>query len=280
VQDFEPAVQRAINRVQTFAQTQSVVALCRAQGIRSINVDLIYGLPEQTCESVARTVTQVIELAPDRLAVFGYAHLPQRLPQQRMIVEAALPDIGERLRQASLMAHMLQRAGYERVGLDHFAKSTDALAHSRVSRNFQGYTTDAVETLIGFGASSIGRLRQGYVQNATAVAEYMRRIETGRLAVAKGCAFSVDDRVRGHVIERLMCDLAFDRAELRARFGSAAACAEAEAEALMGREADGLLAPTSNGFKITEKGRPFVRSICAAFDAYLEDGNTRHSAGV
>jgi len=222
----------------------------------------------------------VIELAPDRLAVFGYAHLPQRLPQQRMIVAAALPDTRERLRQATLMADMLQRAGYDRVGLDHFAKPTDALAQARVNRNFQGYTTDAVETLIGFGASSIGRLRQGYVQNATAVADYVRRIEMGRLAVAKGCAFSEDDRVRGHVIERLMCDLEFDRTALRARFGGAAASAEAEAEALVVREANGLLAATPTGFKITEKGRPFVRSICAAFDAYLAGGNTRHSAGV
>ncbi|KAB2846359.1 MAG: oxygen-independent coproporphyrinogen III oxidase [Hyphomicrobiaceae bacterium] len=280
VQDFDTEVQEAINRRQSLEMTRCTIAMCREAGVTSVNIDLIYGLPNQTTESVSRTLDQVIELEPDRVAVFGYAHLPQRFKAQRLIADAALPGAVERFAQSERMAGKLVEAGYRRVGFDHFAKPTDALAGEVLHRNFQGYTADASTTLIGFGASAIGRLPQGYVQNAVPSADYIRRVKEGGLAVVRGCALSEDDRIRAHVIERLMCDLSFDRAILRAKFGEGASAVIREAEDLVAGEKDGLIEPTAQGFRVSELGRPFVRSICARFDAYLTTSGARHSAGV
>jgi oxygen-independent coproporphyrinogen-3 oxidase len=282
VQDFAPEVQKAIHREQSVDTTRRAVELFREAGVRSINIDLVYGLPHQTRDSVEDTIAEVISLNPDRIALFGYAHLPTRLPHQRMIPEAALPDASERFAQANRAAHRLISAGFQRVGLDHFARPNDALANGRVHRNFQGYTTDPADALIGLGASSIGRLPQGYIQNSTVTADYQRRIADRGLATVKGYALSDEDRARGFVIERLMCDLAFPADGLQSRFPHHARALLAEAEALLEGDQDGLVAPIPNqaGFRVTEKGRAFLRSICSCFDAYLNEGAARYSVGV
>ncbi len=279
VQDFEPAVQAAINREQSYETTRRAVLMLRDAGIVSINIDLVYGLPHQTRASVARTMEQVLRLEPDRIAIFGYAHLPERIRHQGLIDAAALPGLVDRLGQANRLARILSGEGYVRVGLDHFAKPADALAQGAVHRNFQGYTTDGADALIGLGASAISRFEGGYTQNATGIGEYQQRAACG-LATVKGVALSHDDRVRAFVIERLMCDLSFSRSALRERFGADLGSVIADAEDLIASDADGLIESTGDGFRITERGRPFVRSICACFDAYLDAAPARHAVGV
>jgi len=281
VQDFDPAVQKAINRTQTVEMTRSVVEMFRAAGVRSVNIDLVYGLPYQTRQSIDRTLDEVLALAPDRIALFGYAHLPSRLKHQRLIPDEALPNITERFAQANRAANRLVAAGYVRIGLDHFARPEDALARGPVHRNFQGYTTDAADALIGFGASAIGKLPQGYVQNTPVTPDYERRVLAGDLATVRGRALTDEDRARGLIIERLMCDLRFPAAELKAQFPEQAGSLIEEAEALLESDTDGLVVPHSEDvFRVTEKGRAFLRSICACFDAYLGQGEVRHSVGV
>lgn len=281
VQDFDPAVQKAINRTQTVEMTRSVVEMFRSAGVRSVNIDLVYGLPYQTRQSVDRTLDEVLALAPDRIALFGYAHLPSRLKHQRLIPNESLPDIRDRFAQANRAANRLVAAGYVRIGLDHFARPEDALARGPVHRNFQGYTTDAADALIGFGASAIGKLPQGYVQNSPITPDYQRRVLAGDLATVRGRALTDEDRARSLVIERLMCDLRFPAAELKAQFPGEAQSLIEEAEALLESDMDGLVAPhAADVFHITEKGRLFLRSICACFDAYLGEGEVKHSVGV
>jgi oxygen-independent coproporphyrinogen-3 oxidase len=280
VQDFDETVQAAINRRQSYETTRVAVSMLRDAGIGSLNIDLVYGLPHQTRASVARTLDQVLTLEPDRIAIFGYAHLPSKIRRQRLIEDSALAGPVDRLGQANRLARALLAAGYVRIGLDHFAKPGDSLAQGGVNRNFQGYTTDACAALIGFGASAISRFAEGYAQNAADIAAYERLVADGGLATARGTALSGDDRVRGYVIERLMCDLAFSAQDVAERFPSIAAPLIAEAEALLAEDRDGLIEATADGFRVTERGRPFVRSIAACFDAYLGGGTDSHSAGV
>jgi oxygen-independent coproporphyrinogen-3 oxidase len=280
VQDVDEAVQAAINRQQPFELTERAVAMCRDAGIASLNVDLIYGLPHQTRASLTRTVERVLSLSPDRLAVFGYAHLPSRFKHQRLIETASLPGAQERYGQSSRIARLLSQAGYRRVGLDHYAKPTDALARDGVRRNFQGYTTDGAETLLAFGASAIGRLPQGYVQNAVAAAQYSSRIAAGSLATVRGRELTQEDRVRAHVIERLMCGFSFDGDDVSSRFGPAAAPVVEEAAMLVEADTDGLLIASPHGFRLRPGAEAFVRSFCAVFDAYLDQSGARHSIGV
>lgn len=282
VQDFSEAVQKAINRQQGFALTERAIRRFRDVGVKSVNIDLVYGLPKQTKESVENTIRQVLTLAPDRIALFGYAHLPSRLVHQKMIKDEDLPGPMQRFEQSNASADMLIAAGYVRIGLDHYAKPTDMLASGNFARNFQGYTTDDAETLIGLGASSIGKLKQGYVQNATAVAEYTRRIADGGIATAKGIALTRDDEVRAHVIAELLCRLKFSAADMQTRYGADAEAVIEEARGLIANDNDGLLAATGTdgSFEVTEKGRLFVRSICAKFDAYLGKSTATHASGV
>jgi oxygen-independent coproporphyrinogen III oxidase len=280
VQDFTPAVQAAINRRQSFETTRAAIATLRAHGIDQINIDLVYGLPHQTRDSVEQTAAKVLELSPNRIAAFGYAHLPSRLPHQRLIDEATLPGVVERFAQANRLSHILTAAGYVRVGLDHYACEDDPLASGPVNRNFQGYTTDGADALIGLGASAIGRLPEGYVQNCVAAAGYARQIGEGKLATVKGVRLTEGDRMRALVIERLMCDLVFPAGELNRRFGTAAAPLIEEAQALIAADQDRLLEPEGDAFRITERGRPFARAIAACFDSYLGTGEARHSSGV
>lgn len=280
VQDFDETVQAAINRRQSFAVTKAAIDALRAHGINQINIDLVYGLPHQTRASVERTAQMVLELAPNRIAAFGYAHLPARLKHQRLIDETALPGVVERFAQANRLARILTAAGYVRIGLDHFAHPDDPLASGPVNRNFQGYTTDGAEALLGLGASAIGQLPQGYVQNSAAIADYQRQIAANGLATARGVQLSDSDRMRGFVIERLMCDLAFPTLELNRRFGTAAAPIIEEAQALVEADQDHLVEAEGDAFRITERGRPFARAIAACFDSYLGTGQATHAAGV
>ncbi|GHC61211.1 oxygen-independent coproporphyrinogen III oxidase [Neogemmobacter tilapiae] len=284
VQDFDPKVQKAINRVQSFAETKAVIDRFRANGVRSLNIDAVYGLPHQGWAELSATLDQVLALSPDRIALFGYAHVPWMKPHQRLIPEEALAGPVERHDHAERAAELLMAAGYLRVGIDHFARPGDELAlaaqENRVQRNFQGYTVDPADALIGLGASSIGRLPQGYVQNDAAMGRYGRAVQAGRLATVKGRALTDQDRLRGHVIERLMCDLAFDGAALTAHFGEAAAAMRQIAAQIIADDMDGFVLETPQGFTVTPAGRPFLRTLAARFDAYLQPRKGQHSLAV
>ena len=284
VQDFHPKVQKAINRIQTFEQTKSVVEAVRARGVHSVNCDILYGLPHQTDTTVAETVNDILSLAPDRIALFGYAHVPWMKKHQTMIKEEVLPGLEERFAQMSLAASMLVAAGYEPVGIDHFALPSDRMAiaarEGRLRRNFQGYTDDAAEALIGLGASSIGQLPQGYVQNMPATGEYQRMADAGGLTAVRGIAVSDDDRLRRRVIEEIMCRFTVSFPELRSEFGNAVDDIVAEARAFAQSNQDRICLIEDDRFVITEAGRPFARTIAAVFDSYLPNGKGRHSIAV
>lgn len=284
VQDFEPKVQKAINREQSFLQTKAVVDGVRSRGVESVNLDLLYGLPHQTRESVCSTVAQALTLEPDRMALFGYAHVPWFKKHQTMIDEAWLPGPTERFAQSQLAARVIVDRGYEAIGLDHFAKPGDALALAAragtLRRNFQGYTEDRCETLIGLGPSSISQFRQGYAQNMPSTSEYGRMVEAGGLSAVRGIELSDDDRVRGWVIERLMCDFAFSAIELVERFGQAGQSLLSKASTTALHDPARLLELDGESFVVPAESRPFVRSIAAKFDKYFEAGKAKHSAAV
>ncbi|HMN38019.1 MAG TPA: oxygen-independent coproporphyrinogen III oxidase [Hyphomicrobium sp.] len=280
VQDFDEEVQQAINRIQSFENTKRAVEMFRAHGVKSINIDLVYGLPHQTRKSVQKTILKVLALDPDRIAIFGYAHLPARLKHQRLIEEKALPGVMERFGQSRRLHRILLAAGYKAVGLDHYAKPTDKLADEEIHRNFQGYTTDSSDALVGLGASAIGNLPQGYVQNAVAAGAYQALVNGGSLATVKGVKLTADDRVRAAVIERLMCGFELSKRELREEFGQDAEPVIADADLLVEADQDGLVMATEDGFKVTDMGKPFVRTICSAFDAYHGQGKAQHALAV
>jgi oxygen-independent coproporphyrinogen III oxidase len=280
VQDASPHVQQAIGRVQPFDQVERAADWLREAGIKDLNVDLMYGLPKQTVSDVARSAELAASLEPQRLALFGYAHVPWFKTHQKLIEEAALPGLAARLQQAEVAAETLTGFGYRSIGLDHFARESDELAvaarEKRLRRNFQGYTTDVADALIPLGASAIGRLPQGFVQNAPDLAGYSRAVAAGAFATVKGLALSDDDRMRSAIIERLMCDLELD---LDAFDGGTARFA-AEVETLEPLAAEGLLQLDGGRIVVTERGRPYVRIAAAAFDAYLAAGQKRHSVAV
>lgn len=284
VQDFHPEVQKAINRIQTFEHTKSVVDAVRARGVHSVNCDILYGLPHQTETTVAETVKDILSLAPDRIALFGYAHVPWMKKHQTMIKEEVLPGLEERFAQMNLAASMLIAAGYEPVGIDHFALPNDRMAiaarEGRLRRNFQGYTDDAAEALIGLGASSIGQLPQGYVQNMPATGEYQRMADASGLAAVRGVEVSDDDRLRRRVIEEIMCRFTLSFSDLRSEFGAAVDAIVAEATAFAQSNRDGICLIEDDRFVITSIGRPFARTIAAVFDSYLANGKGRHSIAV
>jgi len=271
VHSFDPKVQASINRVQSFETTAAAVATLRSAGIAALNFDLIYGLPFETVDSCVATVEQALTLRPERLAVFGYAHVPSFKPHQRKIDEAALPLGDERQAQAEAIAEALIAAGYQKIGLDHFALPADRLAiaarDGTLRRNFQGYTTDACTNLIGFGASAIGRVPGGFVQNSVRIPDYESRIASGKLAVTRGCRTSADDLKRGAIIEQLMC-------AFRAEPG------DVTAPQLDRLEADGLVRRSGAAIEVPDEARPLVRAVAAAFDAYLPNSAARHVTAV
>jgi oxygen-independent coproporphyrinogen III oxidase len=283
VQDFDPMVQQVIGRVQSFTTTAECAERLRGIGVRSINLDLIYGLPFQTPASVAETVERTLALEPERVAVFGYAHVPWMKRHQRLLPEKALPDPAARFAQRTAVDAVLRAAGFVPIGLDHYARPDDRLAQAAVDgsvrRNFQGYTTDDAPVLLGFGASAIGSLPQGYVQNAAKVPDYAAALKSGMLPTARGVAVSAEDRLRRAVIEALMCRLAADLPAIAAAHAGDVEALAPEGE-LREMGADGLVRWDGRLLQVTEFGRPFVRSIAAVFDAYLQPGAVRHTAAV
>lgn len=284
VQDFSEHVQKAINRIQPLEMTARVVEWLREAGINAINFDLMYGLPYQTADDVRRSADLAAALRPDRIAVFGYAHVPWMKTHQKMIPDESLPDSRARFEQAEAGAKRLVQHGYRRIGLDHFALETDpmtqALDEGRLHRNFQGYTTDLAKTLIGFGASSIGALPQGYVQNSPPLRAWAEAVQSGKTAVTKGIALTDEDRLRRDIIERLMCEMAVDLAAMAARYGKSAGHFRSETMLLAPMVADGIATLEDDRIVITEYGRPLMRTVCALFDTYLDSGIGRHSRAV
>ncbi len=284
VQDFNPEVQQAVNRVQSLDETARVVDWLRAAGIGRLNIDLMYGLPRQSVDDVIATADKVTALAPSRVAVFGYAHVPWMKRHQRLIKDAELADGMTRWRQYQAAAKRFAEAGYAAVGLDHFARPDDPLARAaaegRLRRNFQGYTTDRAPALIGFGASAIGALPAGYVQNQPDINGYKAAIAEGRMATLRGLVLDDEDRLRRDVIESLMCNLAVDLADMARRRGRGTGAFTAELAALQTMQEDGFVEMTGERIAVTREGRPLVRAVAAIFDRHLKAGAARHSMAV
>ena len=284
VQDVHPEVQRAINRLQPFDVTKGAVDRLRAVGLNTINCDLMYGLPYQSEARVLESVEKVLTLDPDRIAIFGYAHVPRLKRQQRLIPEDSLPDGEQRLAQALAASHRLQEAGYRRIGLDHFARPGDSLAMAaksgRLHRNFQGYTPDEADALLGLGASAIGKLPQGYVQNEVPVRQYAAAVAEGRLPTVRGITLNDDDGLRGAIIERIMCDFAVDLGALCAAKGVSPSNFGPELDRLAALECDGLVKRSGFRVRVTEAGRPFLRYVASVFDRYLETQDGRHTQSL
>ena len=284
VQDLSPAVQAAVNRREPFEMVAQAAGWLRDAGVRSLNIDLMYGLPLQRTQDVLATLDSVLTLRPDRIALFGYAHVPWMKPHQKLINDADLPGASQRLDQSEHAAERLAAEGYVQIGLDHFALPHDslavALAQGQLRRNFQGYTADPHQTLLGFGASAIGRLPQGLVQNHAAELTWRKAVADGVLPTARGLAFSDEDRFRGDIIERLMCDFSVDLAAVRARHGRSAAAIGDAVASLAEAIDDGVVELAGERLTMTQMGRPFVRQVAAAFDACLAPGAARHSSAV
>ena len=280
IQDFDPAVQKAVHRIQPAEQVFSLMESARSLGFESINADLIYGLPQQTPESFDRTLAQVVQLKPDRIALYAYAHLPERFKPQRRIITAELPNGAAKVSMLSRSLSAFIDAGYIYVGMDHFALPTDALAvakrQGRLHRNFQGYSTQPDCDLIALGVSSIGRVGATYSQNAKTLAEYYDLLDQGRLPVVRGLAVSRDDLVRRAVIMALMCqgELQFESIDLaylvdfKSYFAS-------ELAALRELAGQGLVEVSDSGIQVTADGWFFVRAIAMVFDRYLQADRTR-----
>lgn len=284
VQTFDPEVQRKVNRLQPFDQVAEAVVRLRSAGVAGLNFDLMYGLPGQTPEIVARSAEQAVSLAPDRIAVFGYAHVPWMKKHQVMIQDADLADTRGRWGQADAADAVLTRHGYVRIGLDHYARPSNTLAQAaaegRLRRNFQGYTDDPAPVLIPLGPSSIGQFREGFVQNAIATDAWRDAVGEGRLPLARQIALTPEDRLRAAVIERLMCDLAVDVAAVCQAHGfppDALDAGLAEAAAL---EGDGLAVVRGRSIRVPEAARRLVRVAAACFDVRLPRGPARHSRAV
>jgi oxygen-independent coproporphyrinogen-3 oxidase len=275
VQSFDPVVQKAINRIQSEETTALAVCRLRENGVERINFDLIYGLPHQTVESCVDTVLASLEMRPDRFSVFGYAHIPSFKKHQRLIDETVLPGAAGRNEQAAAIASTLVSAGYVRIGLDHFSLPEDDLARAdtrgELRRNFQGYTTDQCQNLLGFGASSIGRFPQGYVQNEVPPGIYAKRVASGCLATTKGYRLTAEDRLRAHVIERLMCDFAADVAAISVFHGFEPDHLIATNDRLRTMAVDGVVT-VKDGLVVMDADQRFlVRAVASSFDAYLGD---------
>jgi oxygen-independent coproporphyrinogen-3 oxidase len=284
VQTFDPNAQKAVARVQSLAATETCVDRLRGAGIKAINVDLLYGLPHETVATCKTTVETALTLNPSRFSVFGYAHVPAMMKHQRMIDGSALADATERLRQEQAIGEALTTAGYMRMGLDHYARPSDRLAQARMDgllrRNFQGYTDDPADALIGFGASAIGRLARGYVQNASGIKPWRDCIEAGGLATVRGIEPTDDDDLRGEIIEQLMCNLRVDVASVLVRHDLPPRYLGRELAALRPLIADGLVRFESGIITVPDAMRPLVRRIASVFDAYLDPKAGRHAAAV
>ncbi|PXA05383.1 oxygen-independent coproporphyrinogen III oxidase [Coraliomargarita sinensis] len=275
VQDSNPEVQKVIHREQPQAMNVAAMETLRANGFDSVNIDLIYGLPLQTPESFDQTLDQVLELKPDRFAIFNYAHVPWMRPAQKILEKAGLPDARTKLELLKLCIERLTREGYVYIGMDHFALPDDELVVAQrecsLQRNFQGYSTRAGVEICGFGISSISQGADSYRQNVKDIESYRAMVESGRLPVAKGYELTDEDKLRADVIMRLMCDLSLNYAQMSAKWDIDFQEHFAGAlDQLKEPASDGLLDFTAEGLDVTERGRLFIRNLAMCFDAYLE----------
>jgi oxygen-independent coproporphyrinogen-3 oxidase len=280
VQDFDPRVQRAVNRIQTEAQTFAVLDAARAHGFKSVSIDLIYGLPCQSVQGFGRTLDRIIAASPDRLSVFNYAHLPERFKPQRRINETDLPAPAEKLAILRMTGEKLAAAGYVYIGMDHFAKPDDELARAQrdgtLYRNFQGYSTHANCDLLGLGVTSIGMIGPTYAQNVKTLEDYYARIDAGQLPVFKGLVLNRDDEIRRDVITRLICHFRLRFADVESRWGiHFGEYFGAELAGLGQMVEDGLLRLGDEGIEVLPLGRFLIRNVCMAFDAYLRTAATQ-----
>lgn len=284
VQDLDPKVQEACGRIQSWEQTDYCVKSLRDIGIGSVNIDLIYGLPYQTEASIQATSKAVAALNPDRLAVFGYAHVPWKQKRQKLLPEEALPNSLERLKQREMIDKTLKENGYKAIGLDHYARPEDRMSiaaeKGNLHRNFQGYTVDPAPALIGIGASAVSSLPQGMVQNIHAPAQYSKHMLGAGLPVARGVQRSYEDNLRGFIIERIMCDLAIDLAQICSIYDTDIEKFAFAMDKLNRFAEDGLVCISEYSFTVTEKGRPFLRNIAALFDTYIRPENQCHSQAL
>lgn len=284
VQDFDPEIQIAINRPQSFELTRNVVAQLRGAGVKSLNIDALYGLPGQTGAKLQSTVEKILSLLPDRISLFGYAHVPWVKPHQKMIDETTLPGQKQRLNDAKLAAEMITAAGFDAIGIDHFARPKDSLAEvartGRLRRNFQGYTEDNSEILLGFGPSSISSFPDGFAQNQVATGLYTAAITNGQSPVARGLILTDVDKLNGWIIEKLMCDFGFSRSALEKRFGNTGEKAWGKVQELASTECAGLCRIVDDCFELTKAARPLVRLVASKFDTWLVTSAFQYSKAV
>jgi len=278
VQDFDPAVQAAVNRIQSVEETRAVIDACRAHGFRSINVDLIYGLPKQNAEGFARTLDTVIDMRPDRVAVYSYAHLPELFKAQKQIETADLPSPETKLGLLQLAIEKLAATGYVYIGMDHFALPDDelALAQARggLHRNFMGYTTHADSDLIGLGVSAISHIGDSFSQNSRDLTSWQGAIDDGRLPVFRGMRLTEDDQLRADLIQQLMCQGEIPVAALERRYGIVFEVYFAEAlRRLQPLAADGLVRIVPDRIRVSPQGQLLLRNIAMCFDRYLDDSS-------
>mgnify|MGYP003385412336 CR=1 FL=1 len=275
VQDFDEQVQGAINRRQEFGMIKDLTETARLHQFKSVSYDLIYGLPFQTLDSLAATLDKTIELSPDRIAFYNYAHLPERFKTQRAIDRLDLPSSEEKIAMLTLIADKLIAAGYRHIGMDHFVKPEDDLAiaqqDGKLQRNFQGYSTCMAPDLVGLGVSSISSLQDSYAQNERNLEDYYRRLDEGSLPIAKGIRLDDDDLLRREVIRQLICNLVLDTEVLEKQFEiNFSDYFSRELSALKMMENDGLLYWHGAKLHVTEQGRVMLRNICMPFDKYLQ----------
>ncbi len=287
VQDFDPKVMESVHRIQPRELTDQVISWLREAGFKSVNFDLIYGLPNQTVDSFNRTLDAVLALGPDRLAVFSYAHVPWVKPAQKILEQKALPSPEVKLELLKCVIERLTENGrYTYIGMDHFARPSNELAvaqaRKELQRNFQGYSTHGSADIYGFGMSSISQIPEAYWQNEKDLPSYYAPIDAGKLPVARGCILSQEDKTRREVIMRVMCDLSLDYLAMSRRLGIDFESAfAAELESLAPFEADGLVHKTESGMDVTQAGRLFIRNIAMCFDNTLAPvGERKHSRTI
>jgi oxygen-independent coproporphyrinogen III oxidase len=282
VQDFDPEIQKAIGREQSYELTKRVVDMIRARGVHSLNADILYGLPHQTRNRIADSVQKLLTLSPDRVALYGYAHVPWMSRRQQMIPSESMATPEERLGLFETARELFAWDGYEDIGIDHFARPTDSMAiaarNGTLRRNFQGYTDDTAPVLIGLGASSISRFPQGFAQNVSGTSDYTKAIRADQFSTHRGHVFTGEDVLRARIIEMLMCDFKIDRAALIQEFGVSqdwlTDTFQTAAEAF-----PGMIDRTNGGFAIPTRARPLTRMIARAFDAY-DQTKAQHSAAI
>ncbi len=274
IQDFDPLVQLAVNRLQPYEMVAALVENIRSHHFRSLSFDLIYGLPNQDRHTMEETLRKVISLRPDRIACYNYAHLPQRFSSQRAIDRLAIPNPSEKLLLQQMISHTLQDAGYLYIGMDHYVRPEDELAvalqEGRLQRNFQGYSLHMADDLLGLGVSAISQMGDFYLQNARELEAYYQLVNNGQLPFNRGCKVTAEDKLRRYIIMSLISDLRLDIADCNRQFGiDFMGRFPAELASLEPLARDGLLGISAEEIIVTQRGRPFLRNICMPFDAYL-----------